>query len=40
MVTVASGFKANVQSDKEKQRVALSKAKELAKALDEAINAD
>lgn len=40
MVTVASGLKANVQSDKEKQRAALSKAKALAKALDEAINAD
>lgn len=40
MVTVASGFEADVQSDKEKQRAALSKAKVLAKALDDAIDMD
>jgi hypothetical protein len=40
MVTVASGFEADAQSDNEKQRAALSKAKVLAKALDDAIGAD
>lgn len=40
MVTVASGYEADAQSDKEIERAALSKAKALAKALDEAIDAD
>lgn len=40
MVTVDSGHEADAQSDKEKERSALSKAKALAKALDEAIDAD
>jgi len=40
MVTVASGHETDAQSDKDKERAALSKAKALAKALDEAINAD
>jgi hypothetical protein len=40
MVTVASGHEADAQSDKEKERAALSKAKVLAKALDDAIEAD
>lgn len=40
MVSVASGHGPDAHTDAEKQRAALSKAKALAKALDEAIEAD
>lgn len=40
MVSVSSGHGRDTHSDAEKQRAALSKAKALAKALDEAITSD
>lgn len=40
MVTVAAGHGDDTQSDDDKERAALSKAKVLAKALDDAIDAD
>ncbi|PQA87140.1 hypothetical protein [Hyphococcus luteus] len=40
MVSVAAGHGENTQSDEDKERAALSKAKALAKALDDAIQAD
>lgn len=40
MVSVDSGLATDTRSDEDNQRAALSKAKALAKALDEAIEAD
>jgi len=40
MVSVAAGHEEGIQSDQGKERAALSKAKVLAKALDDAIDAD
>lgn len=40
MVSVATGHGSDSHTDAEKQRAALSKAKALAKALDDAIDAD
>ena len=40
MVSVATGHGEDVQSGEDKERAALSKAKALAKALDDAIDAD
>lgn len=40
MVSVATGHGEDTHSDEDKERAALSKAKALAKALDDAIDAD